>query len=277
MKRFYFAMLCLLAVAATACKDDDESVKVPSAVETSFSTMFPSASLNGWLAWRGYLVADFVLNGSEAQAWYDRSGRWYMTDTEIDYRSLPQAVREAYQQGPYAADWTIEDMEELVRAGMDTIYILEIWQARSQMDLCYTANAILVNIRPYAYGDPTVWVPASVPEAVTLYLDSNYSGYTMIQTVVDGGLTAAIIDYNDRAVSVQFDGTYKWLRSVMRVSQSEVPTVVKEALSGSEYASYIIREIGLTTDSSGEYYTFALTNGVRDVTLKIAASGEIIK
>jgi hypothetical protein len=222
-------------------------------------------------------VADFTLNGTEVQAWYDKGGRWYMTDTDIDLRSLPPSVRMAYQASPYAADWTIDDMQELVRAGMDTIYILEVWQGRSQLDLCYTANAILADTRPYAYGDPTAWVPASVPEAVALYLSNNYVGYTMIQTVANGGVTVALINYDDAAVSVQFDGTYRWLRSVVIVSQEDVPSEVMAALVGSEYASYIIREISRTTDSSGEYYTFALTNGIGTTTLKISASGQIVQ
>ena len=270
-------MLCLLAVVATACKDDDESINVPSAVTTSFDTMFPSARLNGWLSWRGFLVADFTLNGTEVQAWYDKGGRWYMTDTDIDLSSLPVAVRMAYQVSPYAADWTIDDIQELVREGMDTIYILDVWQGRSQLDLCYTANAILADTRPYAYGDPTAWVPASVPEAIIIYLTNNYAGYTMIQTVVNGGVTVALINYDGVAVSVQFDGSYRWLRSVVIVSKEDVPLEVMAALAGSEYGTYIIREISLTMDTSGEYYTFALTNGIGTTTLKISTSGQIIQ
>lgn len=276
MKRFYTFALCLLALM-TACNDDDDSVKVPEAVTTSFDTMYPSARLDGWLTWRGFMVADFELNGADHQAWYDKSGRWYMTDSEIDYRSLPAAVRTAYQNSAYSSGWEIDDMEELARAEMDTIYIIEIWQLRSQLDLYYTSNGVLVDTEPYGYGDPTIWVPAAVPSAVKGYLDSNYAGYSMIQIVVDSGMTAAIINYNQSALSVQFDSTYKWLRTVETISESEVPEPVMSALAGSEYSAYIIRAISRTIDSTGETYTFALTNGTRNVTLRISAEGSIIK
>jgi hypothetical protein len=278
MKRIYFVALCALAMTIVACNnDDDNGVKAPSAVKTAFDAMYPDAKLDGWLSWRGYLVADFEQNGTDAQAWFDKTGKWYMTDTEIDYRSLPAAVRTAYQNSSYAGGWNIDDMEEMTRADMETIYVLEIWQGRTEQDLCYTPDGLLVTTIPYGYGDPTPWVPRAMPDAVRSYLGTNYAGYSTIQIVAEGGSTTALINYEGRVRSVLFDGSYAWKGTVWSITESEVPTAVTSALAASQYASYIVQGIEQEQLPTGEYYLYELTNGNQNVVVRFNPEGNIIQ
>lgn len=276
MKRLYITAMALLAVTLTACNDEDDKVTAPSAVRTAFESMYPEARLEGWLNWRGYKVADFELNGEEAQAWYDNSGKWYMTDTEIDYRALPNAVRTAYQNSSYATIWDVDDMERLERADMQTIYILEVWQSRVEMDLYYTEDGLLAGEQQFGYGDPTWWIPRSVPDTIKSYLDSNFEGYKMIQMFGEGGQSEALIAQDSKAKSVLFNASNAWVSTSWRVSESEVPAEVSAALTASDYASYITRSIWFVTDSTGEWYRYILTNGGRDTTVKISPEGTIL-
>lgn len=276
MKRFYIAMMCLLAVGMAACNDDDDKISAPSAVRTAFDKMYPEAKLDGWLGWRGYVIADFELNNEDAQAWYDKSGKWYMTDTEIDYRALPAEVRTAYQNSAYATDWNVGDMERLERAEMQTIYILEVWQGRIEIDLYYTPEGLLAGQQQYGYGDPTWWIPRTVPEAIATYLSTNFEGYQMIQLFVEGGQSEALISHESKAKSVIFNASNAWTSTSWSVSESELPAEVVSTLEGSEYADYIIRSVEFVSDSSGEWYRFALTNGGRNVVVKISSSGDLI-
>lgn len=276
MKRFYITAMTLLAVALTACNDEDDKVTAPSAVRTAFESMYPDARFEGWLSWRGYTIADFELNGDDAQAWYDHSGKWYMTDTEIDYRALPSAVRTAYQNSSYATIWNVEDMERLERADMQTIYILEVWQSRVEMDLYYTEDGLLAGEQQFGYGDPTWWIPRAVSEPVKSYLDSTFVEYKMIQVFEEGGQTEALIAQDGKAKSVLFNASNAWVSTSWTVSETEVPSEVSAALAASDYASYITRSIWLVSDSTGEWYRYVLTNGGRDVTIKISPEGVIL-
>lgn len=276
MKRFYITAMTLLAVALTACNDEDDKVTAPSAVRTAFESMYPDARFEGWLSWRGYTIADFELNGDDAQAWYDHSGKWYMTDTEIDYRALPSAVRTAYQNSSYATIWNVEDMERLERADMQTIYILEVWQSRVEMDLYYTEDGLLAGEQQFGYGDPTWWIPRAVSESVKSYLDSTFVEYKMIQVFEEGGQTEALIAQDGKAKSVLFNASNAWVSTSWTVSETDVPSEVSAALAASDYASYITRSIWLVSDSTGEWYRYVLTNGGRDVTIKISPEGVIL-
>lgn len=83
MKKFAVLMLALASLGAmTGCDDDDDSVKVPAAVQDTFGRMFPGAGHVEWAGKQGYLVAEFREGGTDMQAWFDAAGKWYMTEED---------------------------------------------------------------------------------------------------------------------------------------------------------------------------------------------------
>ena len=84
MKKFAVLMLALASLGAmTGCDDDDDSVKVPAAVQDTFGRMFPGAGHVEWAGKQGYLVAEFREGGTDMQAWFDAAGKWYMTEEDV--------------------------------------------------------------------------------------------------------------------------------------------------------------------------------------------------
>ena len=76
MKKFAVLMLALASLGAmTGCDDDDDSVKVPAAVQDTFGRMFPGAGHVEWAGKQGYLVAEFREGGTDMQAWFDAAGK----------------------------------------------------------------------------------------------------------------------------------------------------------------------------------------------------------
>src|SRR6266487_24345 len=89
-----------------------DTVKVPSAIRSSFATQYPTAAnviwsnydaaaavpidwdLNGWPALdQGDYVAIFNVNNDKYYAWYDSDGTWIGTAYVVsDYKSLPSAI-----------------------------------------------------------------------------------------------------------------------------------------------------------------------------------------
>ena len=54
-----------------------------------------------WETKSGYYVADFY-DGYEASAWFTQDGKWQMTETDIPYNALPQAVKMSFENSEYA-------------------------------------------------------------------------------------------------------------------------------------------------------------------------------
>ena len=69
----------------------------------------------------GYYVADFYDDRYETEAWFTPGGEWVMTETDIPYAALPQAVKTAFEGSEYA-DWRVDDADQVERRDMETLY-----------------------------------------------------------------------------------------------------------------------------------------------------------
>ena len=178
MKKFAVLMLALASLGAmTGCDDDDDSVKVPAAVQDTFGRMFPGAGHVEWAGKQGYLVAEFREGGTDMQAWFDAAGKWYMTEEDVPYALLPQAVRTAFESGEYAA-WHVDDADKLTREGLETVYVLEVEQRDAEYELVYSEDGVLLRAVPDADGDRDHgdMLPQELPQAVKDFIGRKYPG-----------------------------------------------------------------------------------------------------
>lgn len=176
MKKFAVLMLALASLGAmTGCDDDDDSVKVPAAVQDTFGRMFPGAGHVEWAGKQGYLVAEFREGGTDMQAWFDAAGKWYMTEEDVPYALLPQAVRTAFESGEYAA-WHVDDADKLTREGLETVYVLEVEQRDAEYELVYSEDGVLLRAVPDADGDRDHgdMLPQELPQAVKDFIGRKY-------------------------------------------------------------------------------------------------------
>ena len=181
----------LVACAATSCESDDDGYKAPEAVQKALLARYPDATRINWKQQNGYEKADFErpdsqLPGgySDCSAWFDGSGDWYMTESEIAVGALPQAVRAAFNASEYAA-WRIEEVERIERKDMETLYSIEAegrsaTGAESDVELYYTADGILVRT-VVDRDDDEVLLPEALPEAVRSYIAANYPNARIVE------------------------------------------------------------------------------------------------
>lgn len=164
--------------AMAGCEDDDrKSVRVPAAVQGAFGKMFPAASHVEWEDRGGYVVADFRSAGTVMQAWFDAAGKWHMTEEDISYAELPQAVRTAYEAGDYAA-WHVDDVDKLQRNGQETVYVIEVEHAKQEFDLYYSEDGVLLReaADTDGNGDHGDMLPQELPKAVSDFIARKYRG-----------------------------------------------------------------------------------------------------
>ena len=157
MKRKIFTFLLVLGVAWSlhSCdNNDDESIAVPVELQSTFSAKYPNATNVEWENKYGYYVADFY-DGHEASAWFTQDGKWQMTETDIPYSALPQAVKTSFEKSEYAS-WkknTIhatypgrvddDDTEYVEEATGATYYLIDI--ENSEIDVKIRADGQILD------------------------------------------------------------------------------------------------------------------------------------
>lgn len=242
MKKFTVLVMGLVSLGAMAgCEDDDrKSVRVPAAVQGAFGKMFPAASHVEWEDRGGYVVADFRSAGTVMQAWFDAAGKWHMTEEDISYAELPQAVRTAYEAGDYAA-WHVDDVDKLQRNGQETVYVIEVEHAKQEFDLYYSEDGVLLReaADTDGNGDHGDMLPQELPKAVSDFIARKYPGARIIDAEREKGNTEVDIIFAGKALEVCFGTGDAWLWTKTELRLSEIPDVVRRALQ-----SIAVRHVG---------------------------------
>lgn len=145
MKLKIFTLLLALGAAWSlqSCdNNDDDSINVPAQLQNAFSEKYPNVANVRWESKAGYYVADFH-DGYEASAWFTPNGEWQMTETDIPYDALPQAVKTTFDASEYKK-WLVDDVDKLERKGFETIYVIEVEKQNEERDLYYSEKGDLI-------------------------------------------------------------------------------------------------------------------------------------
>lgn len=278
MKRiFLIPGLALCLATFMACNDDSNGTPDNAEAKNTFDAMYPDATRTTWTRSGNYWVADFYDNGRDMEGWFDRPGKWCLTETDLTQEQLPEAVRTAFMTSEYAA-WKIDDIDMIERPEMETIYVIEVEQGEMEYDLYYTADGTLIKAVPDDGDDDDnsgYIVPEDLPAAIKAFIAEKYPNARIVDVEVEKGLIEVDIVDGEVPCELLFDSEGRWLSTETEVRLADVPKVVTDALAASEYASYEIDEIDhyLTPDS--EYYRFELESNDREVEIDIALDGTI--
>ncbi len=270
MKRI-LVVPALVGALLTGCNDDTvEPTQQPDQV---FAQLYPDATDVEWEAEGEYRVAEFRDGGMEKEAWFDRAGAWQLTETELAYADLPEAVRTAHEGGDFAA-WTVDDVDFVERNGRESLYVLEVERGNAEYDLYYLADGTLVKAFPDNNNDND-YLPVVLPDAVTQLLNERYPEHRIIDVETDDNrITVELLDGNIRRdADFANDGT--WVRTETDVRLNEVPDAVLDALATSEYGAYTVDDIDFVETPDGNYYHFELESRNGDVEITIDEAGNI--
>lgn len=93
-----YALFFGLALFGFCSCDNDDSVTPDPQARQAFESKYPNATQVEWEKKNNYLIAEFIDNQLDGKAWFDATGRWYMTETELTHTSqLPEAVQKLWQ------------------------------------------------------------------------------------------------------------------------------------------------------------------------------------
>ena len=277
--KIYTLLLALSAAwSLQSCdNDDNDSISVPTELQNAFSSKYPNAANVKWETKSGYYVADFY-DGHEASAWFTQAGEWKMTETDIPYKTLPQAVKTSFEASEYAS-WKIDDVDKLDRQGLETVYVIEVEKQNQEIDLYYSTEGILIKSIVDVDNDnddylPTVQLTAKMKE----FILNKYQGAQIVEVDIEEdnnalrGFTEVDIIHDHISKEIMFNKNGDWYSTSWDVNV--IPNHIGNIIS-QKYAGYQIDDAEFFDMAEGtDYYLIELEkNNAPDIKIKIAEDG----
>ena len=269
-----FAVVAMMSMVVVGCSDDDDNniENLPVEVQKAFSQKYPNANFEDWEQKSGYYVIDFKQNGVESEAWF-QSGRWVMTETDITYQQLPQAVQASFKAGKYA-EWRVDDVDMIERYGMQTVFVVEVEQGKAEMDLYYFEDGSLFKEVTDMDEDDS-YLP-EVPTNVTNKINEMYPGAVVLDIEMEHGMYEVEIRHEGIEKEVVFGRDFQWVSTSWDVMESQLPDAVKNFIAAN-YAGYKIDDVEFYSTPKGTYYEIELEMGVNEIKVNVTPEGEIFK
>ena len=286
-KKVITSALCGIAVFLCSCSQSDDSAKADPVSEKAKEALvqkFPDASNVNWKSKGDYVIADFksallTRSGSvyKHAAWFDNAGFWYMTETELEFDQLPEAVREAFLLSEYAG-WKIDDIDRIERYQMALVYVIEVEQKvngkETELDLYYSEDGILIRVVVDDDSDYEDFIPSVTAGLIFEFLATYYPDARILDIDVEDGFTE--VEILDRRIKREllFNTRGEWLSTQTEICLADVPVWVLKILSESDFAALSIDDIEHFETPAGEFYRFEL-EGPDEVTIDILPDGSI--
>ena len=276
-----WTMVCALGVfVTTSCDDDDDDFRgnVPSAVQEAFDQKYSGVGRVEWdMEQGGYLVAEFMKDGREHDAWFTAGGEWVMT--EIDYgrdlQALPQAVQDGYAVTTYALqNWSVDDIDEIQRPAYDNVYIIEVEQGgRPDYSLYFDINGTLIReVEEDGGGTHYDMINNSMPLEIQQFINTQYPGATVVDIDIERGGYEIDVRHDGLSKEIIFDSQYNWVMTSTDYTRN-VPADVRSAVEA-KYPGKRIDDCDYIETAAGEkYYLVDLDNYAKD--LKVTLDGQI--
>lgn len=277
-------------VLMTSCNDNDDlhsnpvPENIPEKVILEFNAKYPNATNVTWSTKDTYAVANFYLastrtGGHEPNntAWFNMAGHWNMTETEISYQQLPEAVKTAFEASPYAS-WRMDnEIDKLQRSdNNETLYIIEVSQkegnVETEVDLYYTEEGILVKeiVNAEADNDYHEYLPQQPEGNIQAWLDQNFPNARIVDYDCEQNSTEVEIIANGLKHEILFDNQQQWVYTKTEYERrdlTQIPTGILNHLRTSPYytSDNAIDDVEkYTTRDNGTYYCFELKTAYDD-------------
>lgn len=291
MKKLLFIAAAISSLSLASCQKNSgnggDGTDYTQAQEVLLS-MYPNATDITWTTKNGYYVADFnvtqtyTVSGKTNSAWFDNVGEWFMTETEIAFTALPEAVKQAFASSEYASFRVDDEVDMLSRTGVETVYVIEVEGvvngSDTDIDLYYDATGVLVKKvigqnPDYDYGD---YIPSKPAESIQSFISQKYPGSRIVDIDKESNGTTEVEIVDGRVCrDVIFDASGNWSMTKTDVAVRELPADVTNALAASSYASARIDDAELIDTPSGSYYLLELKTAQGEVNVKVDASGQV--
>lgn len=274
-------MMTLGVVSLQSCdKDDDNRLQVSANLQEAFDTRYPNVSRVDWEQNGQFYEAEFVDNGYENKAWFTPDGTWVMTEYDLRFTQLPQAVQDAFKAGVYAS-WKVDDVDKIEKADTSVIYVIEVESAGKEYELTYLEDGTLIRenaewedhipVAPEQTSEVKDLVKAKYPQAVILDIEEEKGGIEV--EIRDGGRQKEV--YYKLA-----DGVLSWIHTTYEIEEREhttLPEGVRQVLADLSGSGMVIDDVDFFETATGNYYRVEVEDQGTDKYVYVAENGEMLQ
>lgn len=279
-KLVFWAMMTLGVVSLTSC-DKDDHVQVSADLQAAFDSRYPDASRVNWERNGSFYEAEFMGNGYENKAWFTPYGVWVMTEYDLPFNRLPQAVQDAFAAGAYAS-WRVDDVDKIEKSDLSVLYVIEVESGEREYELTYLEDGTLIRentewsdhmpVNPGQNTEVKTLVMERYPQAVILDIESERGGIEV--EIRDGGRQKEVFYQMDNS------GNLTWVHTTYEVERREISTLpegVRQALDGLSGSGMTVDEVDYFETAEGNYYRVEVEERGMDKYVYVGENGEILQ
>ena len=257
-----FTSLLLAVFALTSCNDTDGDNYIPDEkIVNVLHEKYPNAQRVEWKKKNDHYIADFREDHIKKEAWITTTGEWIMTESDILFKDLPEAVKTAFNQTEYK-DWEVEDVDRLERLEMETIYVVEVEQGKQEFELSYIEDGTLIKIVEDV-DDDNKHQPTLVPEILEKFINENYSGAKIMDIDIEKGITEIDVLHDTKIKEIHFNNANEWLYTTWEVREAEIQDIANKVRN--DNPDFEIDDIDYKEDADGsKMYIFELEKGKQE-------------
>lgn len=282
MKKIVFwAMMTLGVISLQSCdNDDDKNLQVSANLQEAFESRYPNASRVDWEQSNGFYGAEFTGNGYENKAWFTPEGTWVMTEYDLPFTQLPQAVQDAFAAGTYAF-WKVDDVDKIEKSDMSVTYVIEVESAGQEYELTYLEDGTL--IRENAEWDDHLPVaPAQTAQVKDLVMEK-YPQAVILDVEEEKGIIEVEIREGNRQKEVCYksaNGILTWTHTTYEIEKYEYTTLpegVRQALTELSGSGMKIDDIDYFETADGNYYRVEVEDRDTDKYVYVGENGDMLQ
>ena len=269
-----FVSLLLAGFAFTSCDDSDDNYTPDEKIVNVLYEKYPNAQRVDWELQHDHYVADFYDNNIEKEAWITTKGEWVMTESDILFNNLPDAVQTAFNESEYK-DWRVDDVDMLERIEMETVYVIEVEKSKQEFDLFYAEDGTLIKAVEDIDNNNN-YQPNTVPEVLKNFINEKYPHATIVDIEVEKGITEIDILHENKAKELHFNSTNEWLYTTWDVREREIQDIATKVLN--DNPGFKIDDIDYKESADGsEVYIFELEKGNQEIHVTVDMEGNVVK
>ena len=203
-----------------------------------------------------------------------------MTEYDIPFAQLPQAVQDAFKTGAYAS-WRVDDVDKIEKTDASVIYVIEVESGEKEYELTYLEDGTLIR-EEAEWGEHTPVAPGQTSEVKEL-VKTKYPQAVILDIEEEkGGIEVEIRD-GDRQKEVYYklaDGVLSWIHTTYEIEEREYSTLpegVRQALADLSGSGMEVDDVDFFETETGNYYRIEVEDRGADKYVYVAENGEMLQ
>lgn len=256
---FYTPDGVLIRVAADLDDDYDYEDEIlddnPDFIHKFLKEHYPNARILDIDEEDGMIEVEILDGKIQREILFKKDGSWIVTRTDdLLLSEVPETVRQALKGSKYSS-YEIDDIEHFITPDRE-FYRFEL-EGDEDVTIDITIAGEISLAKSDDNDDDNDDMHRGLADEIQQIINTKYPGAKVLDVDDEDGLLEIEISHEGKTKKVYFTRSNAWVRSYWKLSESEVPAKVREALSKA-HPTAEIDDVYFLDTPKGQYYVFEL-------------------